>query len=109
MNNTQPITLLLCALGGEGGGVLTEWLVATARRDGPDFLFLANTHPETQRSEGEAAELLGRPYELDVAGWTFEEALVVIGRFTVMKGVLEGAVNPSLASVVEHIRKAAPW
>jgi ABC-2 type transport system permease protein len=40
-----------------------------------------------------------------VAGWTFEEALVVIGWFTVMKGVLEGAVNPSLTSVVEHIRK----
>jgi len=40
-----------------------------------------------------------------VAGWSFEEALVVIGWFTLMKGVLEGAVNPSLASVVEHIRK----
>jgi ABC-2 type transport system permease protein len=40
-----------------------------------------------------------------VAGWTFEEALVVIAWFTVMKGVLEGAINPSLASVVEHIRK----
>lgn len=40
-----------------------------------------------------------------VAGWTFEEALTVLGWFTVMKGVLEGAVNPSLASVVEHIRK----
>jgi ABC-2 type transport system permease protein len=40
-----------------------------------------------------------------VAGWTFEEALVVMGWFTLMKGVLEGAVNPSLASVVEHIRK----
>lgn len=34
MNNTQPITLLLCALGGEGGGVLTEWLVETARHAG---------------------------------------------------------------------------
>jgi ABC-2 type transport system permease protein len=41
----------------------------------------------------------------EVAGWTFEEALVVIGWFMVMKGVLEGAVNPSLAAVVEHIRK----
>jgi ABC-2 type transport system permease protein len=41
----------------------------------------------------------------DVAGWTFDEALVVVGWFMVMKGVLEGAVNPSLASVVEHIRK----
>ncbi len=40
-----------------------------------------------------------------VAGWTFEEALVVIGWFMVMKGVLEGAVNPSLAAVVDHIRK----
>jgi viologen exporter family transport system permease protein len=40
-----------------------------------------------------------------VAGWTFDEALVVMGWFTLMKGVLEGAVNPSLASVVEHIRK----
>jgi ABC-2 type transport system permease protein len=40
-----------------------------------------------------------------IAGWTFDEALVVIGWFTVMKGVLEGAVNPSLAAVVEHIRK----
>lgn len=31
---TQPITLLVCALGGEGGGVLTEWLVEIARRAG---------------------------------------------------------------------------
>lgn len=27
----RPISLLICALGGEGGGVLTEWLVETAR------------------------------------------------------------------------------
>ena len=40
-----------------------------------------------------------------VAGWTFDRALVVVGLFILMKGVLEGAVNPSLASVVEHIRK----
>lgn len=30
----QPISLLLCALGGEGGGILTDWLVETARRAG---------------------------------------------------------------------------
>lgn len=30
----QPITLLICALGGEGGGVLTEWLIDTARHAG---------------------------------------------------------------------------
>jgi indolepyruvate ferredoxin oxidoreductase beta subunit len=28
----NTISLLVCALGGEGGGVLTEWLVETARR-----------------------------------------------------------------------------
>jgi indolepyruvate ferredoxin oxidoreductase, beta subunit len=31
---TQPISLLLCALGGEGGGVLAQWLVDAARRAG---------------------------------------------------------------------------
>ena len=40
-----------------------------------------------------------------VGGWSFEEALVVVGWFMVMKGILEGAVNPSLAAVVDHIRK----
>ena len=30
----SPISLLVCALGGEGGGVLTEWLVDTARHAG---------------------------------------------------------------------------
>ncbi|MGC4000374.1 MAG: ABC-2 family transporter protein [Anaeromyxobacter sp.] len=40
-----------------------------------------------------------------IAGWSFDEALVVIGWFTLVKGVLEGAVNPSLTAVVEHIRK----
>ncbi len=34
IHTTQPITLLICALGGEGGGVLTEWLVDTARHAG---------------------------------------------------------------------------
>ncbi len=34
MTNTQPTTLLICALGGEGGGVLTEWLVDIARHAG---------------------------------------------------------------------------
>ncbi|RZI63743.1 MAG: indolepyruvate oxidoreductase, partial [Variovorax sp.] len=29
-----PITLLIGALGGEGGGVLTEWLVDIARHAG---------------------------------------------------------------------------
>jgi len=44
----------------------------------------------------------GRP---SIAGWSFGEALMVMGWFTFLEGVLEGAINPSLASVVEHIRK----
>jgi ABC-2 type transport system permease protein len=40
-----------------------------------------------------------------VRGWTFPEALVVVGCFAVMKGILEGAISPSLTSVVEHVRK----
>ncbi len=40
-----------------------------------------------------------------VAGWSFGEALMVLGWFTFLSGVLEGAINPSLVSVVEHIRK----
>jgi ABC-2 type transport system permease protein len=40
-----------------------------------------------------------------IAGWSFGEALVVAGWFTLLQGILEGAINPSLTSVVEHIRK----
>jgi ABC-2 type transport system permease protein len=39
-----------------------------------------------------------------VAGWSFGQALVVMGLFTLMRGVLEGAINPSLQAVVERIR-----
>lgn len=40
-----------------------------------------------------------------VAGWSFGAALLVIGWFTALQGVLEGAINPSLATVVEQIRQ----
>jgi len=40
-----------------------------------------------------------------IAGWTFGEALIVMGWFTFLEGVLEGAINPSLVTVVDHIRK----
>jgi len=31
---TRPLTVLVCALGGEGGGVLAEWLYTAAVRAG---------------------------------------------------------------------------
>ena len=34
IHQEKPITLLICALGGEGGGVLVEWLVRTATASG---------------------------------------------------------------------------
>jgi viologen exporter family transport system permease protein len=40
-----------------------------------------------------------------IVGWTFGEALMVTGWFTFLEGILEGALNPSLSIVVEHIRK----
>lgn len=39
-----------------------------------------------------------------IAGYTYPEALCVTGFFTVLQGVLEGVIQPSLASVVEHVR-----
>jgi len=40
-----------------------------------------------------------------VAGWSFPEATVVVGWFTLLQGVLEGAINPSMTRLVEHVRK----
>jgi len=39
-----------------------------------------------------------------VAGWSLGEALLVTGWFILLQGILEGAINPSLTSVVDHIR-----
>ncbi len=39
-----------------------------------------------------------------VAGWDFPSALVVIGWFTALRGVMEGAINPSLVDIVDKIR-----
>jgi ABC-2 type transport system permease protein len=39
-----------------------------------------------------------------VAGWSFGEALLVVAWFTLLEAILEGAINPSLTSVVDHIR-----
>jgi len=40
-----------------------------------------------------------------IAGWTFDRALVVVGYFTLLRGILDGAVNPSLYAVVDQIRQ----
>ncbi len=40
----------------------------------------------------------------NIGGWTFESALVVTGCFVVLRAVLDGAVSPSLAAIVDQIR-----
>lgn len=40
-----------------------------------------------------------------IAGWSFGAALLVTGWFTLLQAVVEGAINPSVTSVVDHIRK----
>jgi ABC-2 type transport system permease protein len=40
-----------------------------------------------------------------VAGWTAREMLVVVGFFTLIKGILASVIQPSLHEAVEHIRK----
>ena len=40
-----------------------------------------------------------------VAGWTADQALIVVGFFMALKGVLLGVIQPALTNVVEHIRK----
>lgn len=40
-----------------------------------------------------------------IPGWTFGEALLVTGWFILLQGVLDGAINPGLQAVIDHIRK----
>jgi ABC-2 type transport system permease protein len=40
-----------------------------------------------------------------IPGWSFGEALVVTGWFILLQGILDGAINPGLQAVIEHIRK----
>jgi ABC-2 type transport system permease protein len=42
-----------------------------------------------------------------VGGWDLSSSLIVIGWFTCLRGLLEGAINPSLVDVVERIRTGA--
>ncbi|RYE92495.1 MAG: ABC transporter permease, partial [Myxococcales bacterium] len=40
-----------------------------------------------------------------VAGWSYPEAMVVTGCFTLLQGVIEGVVTPAMTALVEHVRK----
>lgn len=40
-----------------------------------------------------------------IGGYSFADALVVSGFFTMLQATLEGLINPSLMAIVEHVRK----
>ncbi len=40
-----------------------------------------------------------------IVGWTWSESLLVVACFTLLKGLLSGAIQPSLQAVVEAVRK----
>lgn len=40
-----------------------------------------------------------------VPGWAFGETLVVVGCFITLQAVIDGAISPSLSTVLEHVRK----
>jgi len=41
----------------------------------------------------------------DMAGWSYYEALLVIGLFQVFSGLIEALLRPNIQAIVEHIRK----
>jgi ABC-2 type transport system permease protein len=40
-----------------------------------------------------------------LGGWTRDEALLVVGFFTLLKGAIQGVIEPSVTNTVEHLRK----
>jgi len=43
-------------------------------------------------------------HRASVAGWSFGEALIVVGFFTLLQALLEGIIQPSFVGVMEQIR-----
>lgn len=41
----------------------------------------------------------------DIGGWEWPQALLVVGFFTILRGVIEGGIQPALQNVVELVRK----
>lgn len=47
----------------------------------------------------------GDPSRPGIPGWTFGETLLVTGCFIALQAVLDGAINPGLQAVIDHVRK----
>lgn len=110
---SQPISMLLCALGGEGGGVLADWLVAVARhaghpaqatsvpgvaqRTGATTYYL-EIHPEPYNALGGRHPVLGLnplPGRLD--------ALISSELLESTRQIANGLVSPDRTLVISHV------
>jgi len=40
-----------------------------------------------------------------LGGWTFPQALLVVGLFRIFEGLLDGIMRPNITRIVEHIQK----
>jgi len=97
MNKQRPITLLMCALGGEGGGVLAEWLVDVAR--------LAGYAAQSTSIPGVAQRTGATTYYLEV----FPQPLATLGGrrpvfgLVPVPGALDGLVCSELLEAARQV------
>lgn len=88
--------LLICALGGEGGGVLTEWLVEIARRAG--HAVQATSIPGVAQRTGATTYYL----ELSAAPWPADARRPVLSLYPV-PGQIDALVSSELLETVRQI------
>lgn len=102
MSQTTPITLLVCALGGEGGGVLTGWLVEAARRAG--YPVQATSIPGVAQRTGATT------YYIEV----FPQPLAALGgrrpvfSLSPVPGALDALVSSELLETARQIGNGLP-
>jgi len=112
MNGAQPIAVLVCALGGEGGGVLAEWLVDAALRSGHSAqatsipgvaqrsgatTYYIEVHPLTDAE-------LSRHVRLLQGAWAAFDDAVAGSAAQLRKGPRGGGRDRD--AIVEHVREA---
>lgn len=93
----KPISLLVCALGGEGGGVLTGWLVEVARHCG---------HPAQATSIPGVAQRTGATtYFIEV--WPQSQAVIGAAKPVFSLSPVPGALDAVIASELLEAARCA--
>ena len=91
----QPITILLCALGGEGGGVLADWLVKAAR--------LAGLPAQATSVPGVAQRTGATTYYLEIAPQAAPEGRRPVLGLNPLPGRLDALVSSELLETTRQI------